>query len=253
MGRNVKQHPLTSKTDAILFVGEDVEANAVWQCVLQQCRFMTYVTNNFATIVPILSEQQVSIVILDDVNITSLPDMYQIVYTTHSEVAVPILMLGNSHQESDILNAYKHGIAEYIPKPVSPMVLLAKVRSWLTHTRIAPVSRFKLLDRYGFRLDPIHRQLTSNQGHELSLTNLEFQLLYLLLSNGGAIVRTDYIIEYIWGTNGDQVLLKNLIYRLRQKIEQDSSHPCYIQTIPHLGYRFGPVTHAVSKSHNLAT
>ena len=71
------------------------------------------------------------------------------------------------------------------------------------------------------------------------LTNLEFRLLHLLMSRPGQIFSAEDTIESIWGGHGggDQVLLKNVVYRLRKKIEADPSHPVLLQTWPG-GYSF---------------
>jgi DNA-binding response OmpR family regulator len=67
---------------------------------------------------------------------------------------------------------------------------------------------------------------------DVRLTNPEFRLLHLLMSRPGFVFSLEEIIESIWGGygNGDQVLLKNVVYRLRRKIEEDPSHPLFLQT-----------------------
>jgi DNA-binding response OmpR family regulator len=69
-------------------------------------------------------------------------------------------------------------------------------------------------------------------GSQVSLTNLEFRLLHLLMSRPGHIFNAEDIIHSIWGGygNGDHVLLKNVVYRLRKKIEADPGHPVLLQT-----------------------
>jgi DNA-binding response OmpR family regulator len=67
---------------------------------------------------------------------------------------------------------------------------------------------------------------------EIRLTNLEFRLLHLLMSRPGSVFSAEDMVESIWGGygNGDQVLLKNVVYRLRRKIEADPSRPLLLQT-----------------------
>jgi DNA-binding response OmpR family regulator len=76
-------------------------------------------------------------------------------------------------------------------------------------------------------------------GSEIRLTNLEFRLLHLLMSRPGHVFPAEDIVQSIWGgyDNGDQVLLKNVVYRLRRKIESDPSNPVQVQTGPG-GYCF---------------
>ena len=67
---------------------------------------------------------------------------------------------------------------------------------------------------------------------DVKLTNLEFRLLHALMSRPAHIFAVDEIIEFIWGGygEGDHILLKNVVYRLRKKIEADPSHPVLLQT-----------------------
>jgi DNA-binding response OmpR family regulator len=69
-------------------------------------------------------------------------------------------------------------------------------------------------------------------GTEVKLTNLEFHLLHLLMSRPGRVFNAEEIIQAIWGGygHGDQVLLKNVVYRLRRKIEADPGRPALLQT-----------------------
>ena len=81
-------------------------------------------------------------------------------------------------------------------------------------------------------MDPTRRCLIDPAGNEVKLTNLEFRLLHLLLSRPATVFNAEDIIQAIWGGfgNGDQVLLKNVVYRLRKKIEEDPSQPTLLQT-----------------------
>ena len=95
-----------------------------------------------------------------------------------------------------------------------------------------PVDGLSLVRAGKNRLDPTQRCIVDSNGAEIKLTNLEFRLLHLLMSRPGNIFSAEDIIESIWGGygSGDQVLLKNVVYRLRKKIEADPSHPTLLQT-----------------------
>ena len=93
-----------------------------------------------------------------------------------------------------------------------------------------------------FRLDPDRRLLCTPDGQVVKLTNLETRLLYLLMNHPAWTLETDYLVDRVWGHfgEGDSILLKNLVYRLRRKIEPNPSQPCYLLTEGSLGYRFRP-------------
>lgn len=71
------------------------------------------------------------------------------------------------------------------------------------------------------------------------LTPLELRLLQLLLAHGGEEVAADRILNYVWGAKGggDRQLLKQLVHRLREKIEKDPAQPRWLLTAPGVGYR----------------
>ena len=71
----------------------------------------------------------------------------------------------------------------------------------------------------------------------VQLTQLECRLLETLIVNVGQVLPNDSLVSYIWGVDGgDKVMLKQLVRRLRQKIEPDPTHPSYIENVPGVGY-----------------
>jgi DNA-binding response OmpR family regulator len=75
----------------------------------------------------------------------------------------------------------------------------------------------------------------------VKLTKLELRLLQFLLSHAGHIVRTERLFGHVWGgRGGDRELLKQLVHRLRRKIERDPHHPTLLLTEAGIGYRFDP-------------
>jgi two-component system KDP operon response regulator KdpE len=93
-----------------------------------------------------------------------------------------------------------------------------------------------------FKLDPQSRQVLKPPEKGIRLTNLEFRLLYLLMKNPGRILEAEFIVDRVWGYHGEgnSHLLKNLVYRLRRKIEPDPNSTSHILTEPGMGYRFQP-------------
>jgi DNA-binding response OmpR family regulator len=84
--------------------------------------------------------------------------------------------------------------------------------------------------------------VTTEDGLAVGLTNLEFRVLHLLMSHPGQVLPAGLIVDRVWGYagGGDSVLLKNVIYRLRRKIEPDAGEPRYLQTVAGEGYVFYP-------------
>jgi len=144
----------------------------------------------------------------------------------------PILFFLPTHHETEILEAYAAGVDEVVIKPISPAIFLAKILAWVRRSWIVPVDGLSLIKAGKHRLDPTRRCVRNLDGLEIKLTNLEFRLLHLLMSRPAHVFSVEDIIQSIWGgyNNGDQILLKNVVYRLRRKIEADPSHPLLLQT-----------------------
>ena len=173
-----------------------------------------------------------------------MPDLVVIdIDTTHQDPMVlykkfravsvaPILLFLPAHHETQILAAYAAGVDEVVVKPISPAIFLAKIVAWVRRSWTLPVDGLSLVKAGKHRLDPTRRCLIDPAGLEIKLTNLEFRLLHLLMSRPAFVFSAEDIIQSIWGGfgNGDQVLLKNVVYRLRRKIEVDPGRPALLQT-----------------------
>ena len=144
----------------------------------------------------------------------------------------PILMFLPAYHETQILEAYATGVDEVVVKPISPAIFLAKIVAWGRRSWTVPMAGLSQIKAGKHRLDPTRRCFIDPTGSEIKLTNLEFRLLHLLMSRPATGFSAEEIIQGIWGGfgNGDQVLLKNVVYRLRRKIEEDPGHPTLLQT-----------------------
>ena len=144
----------------------------------------------------------------------------------------PTLLFLPAHHETQILEAYAAGVDEVVVKPISPAIFLAKIMAWVRRSWIMPVNGLSLIEAGKYRLDPTQRCIVDSNGLEIKLTNLEFRMLHLLMSRPAYVFSAEDIIQSIWGGygSGDQVLLKNVVYRLRRKIEPNPSRPVLLQT-----------------------
>ena len=147
----------------------------------------------------------------------------------------PILLFLPTNNESEILEAYQNGVDECVIKPISPAIFLAKIMAWVRRSWTMPMSP---VQTGKLKLDPARRSAMEPRGNEIKLTNLEFRLMHLLMSRPGYVFKNEEIMQSVWGTSGDLAVLKNVVYRLRRKLETESKKPSYlIQTWPG-GYSF---------------
>ncbi|HAL60842.1 MAG TPA: DNA-binding response regulator [Chloroflexi bacterium] len=169
-------------------------------------------------------------------------DVLDICRTLRLETIAPILVSSPRTEEEYILQAFDLGIDEYLPKPISPRFLVAKVNALLRRARSVPLASISSLRAGSVELSPERRTVRLPQRPEIHLTNLEFRLLYCLMSNQGQVVPTETIIQKVWGYSGegDYQLVKGLVRRLRRKIEPDAKEPHYVKTVTGVGYTFSP-------------
>jgi DNA-binding response OmpR family regulator len=147
----------------------------------------------------------------------------------------PILLFLPVSNESEVIEAYQSGVDECVIKPISPAIFLAKILAWTRRSWSQPMSPLRTGP---LRLDPSHRSAIATSGQEVRLTNLEFRLLHLLMSRPGNVFKADEIMQTVWGMEKtDLALLKNVVYRLRRKLEEVTGDGTLIQTRPG-GYSF---------------
>ena len=148
--------------------------------------------------------------------------------------ASPILLFLPYNNETEILEAYQNGVDECVVKPISPAIFLAKIIAWSRRSWSEPMTP-RQTGRP--RLDPSHRSAMGLNKPEIKLTNLEFRSLHLLMSRPGYVFPAEEIIQTVWGAEGDVILLKNVVYRLRKKMEEETGDSHLIKTWPG-GYSF---------------
>jgi DNA-binding response OmpR family regulator len=140
-----------------------------------------------------------------------------------------------------MLEAYEAGIDEYILKPIEPSLLHAKVKAWLRRTWSIPVGMLDALKVGDIRFLPGERTLILDGKPPIRMTNLELRLMFYLMSHAGRTITAEELCQRVWGTDREvnKATLKNVIYRLRLKLEPDPTNPHYIRTVGG-GYQFTP-------------
>lgn len=154
-----------------------------------------------------------------------------------SEQPVPVLLLTARDSEADMLKGFQAGCDDYITKPFSMPVLLAKIAAVLKRSEGA--SR-RIYVNGGLVYDFEKKSLTRH-GTAVELTALEYRLLELFLHNRGIVLTRELLLERIWDADERFVEGKTLnvtIRRLRMKVEENPEQPEYIKTVFGMGYKW---------------
>jgi DNA-binding response OmpR family regulator len=181
-------------------------------------------------------EQNSPDLILLDLNLPKL-DGLGVCRQVRSISQIPIIILSVRAGDEAVVQGLELGADDYIVKPFSPTQLVARIRAVMRRTGVqaTPVA----IEVSGLVLDRSRGEFTRAGGVPVRLTGLELRLLETLMRHPGQVIASDNLITAVWGPEGaDRTMLKQLVYRLRTKVEEDASQPVYIETVPGIGYAF---------------
>lgn len=169
----------------------------------------------------------------------SLPDGsgFQVCETVRRRDAkIPILFLTAADEEMNIIRGLDSGGDDYITKPFKLGELFSRIRALLRRAGSAPEPDTLVCG--GLRIDLLHSRAALH-GVPLTLTGAEYRLLCLLAGNAGQVVTRARLLDALWDSAGDFVddnTLSVYVRRLREKVEEDPSHPRRLRTVRGFGY-----------------
>ena len=218
----------------ILVVDDDRTLADVVAFTLQREGYQVILAYDGKTALRRWKDDTPSLIILD-VNLPGI-DGFNICRQIREQSETPILLLTVRDEEDDIIHGLSLGADDYITKPFSPRQLVARTKAILRRTAGA-ASEIAIRKAGDLTLDIQRRELTVAEGEAIQLTALENRLLDLLMINQGQVMTIERIIDHVWGPNGgDRAMVRQLVHRLRLKIEKDPQKPVRICNIPGLGY-----------------
>lgn len=152
---------------------------------------------------------------------------------------VPIVILTSRGGVDDVVHGFEIGADDYIPKPFKIVELQARVEAILRrvegqHERLAP----PVIDTGDLHIDKPRHAITLG-GKPITLTPMEFELLYFLAANAGQVFDRETLFREVWGYDyvGETNLVDVCVRRLREKIEVEPSKPQRIMTVRGVGYK----------------
>ena len=167
-------------------------------------------------------------------------DGFTICRQVREQKKLPILMVSARTGDADKIRGLGFGADDYIEKPFSPSVLVARVKAHLAQVeRLRPSEHEEHTITAGpLTAKPGARQIFKN-GAELPLKNKEYELLLFLMRHPGQVFSREDLYELIWGLEsmGDNITVAVHIGRIREKLEDDPATPSLLQTVWGVGYR----------------
>jgi DNA-binding response OmpR family regulator len=218
----------------ILVVDDDPDLLSLVGFALSQSGFVVVKAADVSTALRVFAAETPDLAILD----INLPggSGFDICEGIRRQSRIPVMMLTARGEEEDLVRALDLGADDYLTKPFSPRTLLARVRALL---RRAGLETGGSMTAGSLSLDLEAHTLRVGDATPVRLTKLETRLLQILIANAGNVVSTERLLTHVWGHrgSGDRQLLKQLVHRLRQKIEADPAEPRLLQTDAGAGYR----------------
>lgn len=169
-----------------------------------------------------------------DLNLPKV-DGFTVCRRIRAEANTPIIMLTVRGEEDDIVHGLEVGADDYITKPFSPRQLVARVQAVLRRAGMGVATA--VAQTGDLSLDQTRREARLGHSPPIALTPLEARLLHYLMTNAGHVVSNEAIIAHVWGPEGgDRDMVRQLVRRLRLKIEPDPTAPTLIETVSGVGY-----------------
>lgn len=177
-------------------------------------------------------DKEIALIILD----VMMPKMngWDVCREIRETSKVPIIMLTAKGDESDELLGFEMGVDEYISKPFSPKILVARVEAILRRSN--KLTQEESVEVGGIKIDKMAHMVTV-EGERVDLSYKEFELLTYFIENKGIALSREKILNHVWNYDyfGDARTIDTHVKKLRSKLGQKGE---YIKTIWGMGYKF---------------
>lgn len=217
---------------SILIVEDELRIRFLLRDYLLKDSFNVFEASNGEEGLMMFSTKKIDLVLLD----IMMPKMdgMTMLGKLREVSTVPVILLTAKEQEEDKLQGYEYGADDYITKPFSPKVLIAKVKALLKRSRDDVDSSSQ--DFNGLTINKLSHEVKIH-GEEVLLSPKEYELLIYLITNEGIALSRDNILDNVWGIDyyGDIRTVDTNVKRLREKLLDKAN---YIVTVRGSGYKF---------------
>lgn len=229
--------------EKILVVDDEKEIADLLELYLVNDGYTVYKYNSGNAAIKCVSENEIDLAILD----VMLPDMdgFQICKKIRESHFYPIIMLTAKVEDSDKIMGLTIGADDYITKPFNPLEVIARVKTQLRRYVKYNVDKKETIANGIIEEYDINGLVINQNSHkcylfenEITLTPIEFSILWYLCLNRGKVVSSEELFEAVWGEkyldNNNTVMAH--IGRLREKLKEPSKKPKFIKTVWGVGY-----------------
>jgi DNA-binding response OmpR family regulator len=218
----------------VLVVDDDLALADVVAFILRRAGLDVLLAHDGLAALERWESESPDLVILD-LNLPKL-DGLKVCQRIRAQADTPIIILSVRGEEDDVVQGLKLGADDYIVKPFAPRQMLARLEAVLRRSKAAPITA-EPLDCGDLTLDPSRLEVYWAGELVARLTQLESRLLSVLMLNQGQVIPADTLIDRVWGpAGGDRAMLKQLVYRLRRKLETCPADAARVETVAGAGY-----------------
>ena len=216
----------------ILIVEDEIRIRFLVRDYFLKEGFNVLEADNGATALELFKANNIDLIILDIM--MPIMDGLTVLEKLREVSTVPVILLTAKSEEDDKLQGYETGADDYMTKPFSPKVLVAKAKALLKRSRQDVDSSTQ--DYNGLIINKLSHEVKINDSI-LQLSPKEYELLIYLTTNEGIALSRDNILDNVWGLDyyGDIRTVDTNVKRLREKLGDKSS---YIVTVRGSGYKF---------------
>ncbi len=229
--------------EKIMIVDDEKEIADLVEVYLKNAGYQIYKFYNGKDALACVEREELDLAILD----VMLPDVdgFSLCRRIRKEHFYPIIMLTAKVEERDKISGLTMGADDYVTKPFQPIELVARVKTQLRryhqYNRQARLLQGKE-EQEEYNLKGLHIVRTSHRcfwnGEELSLTPMEFKIIWYLCEHQGQVVSSEELYEAVWGEkylDSNNTVMAH-IARIREKMHEQARHPKLIQTVWGVGY-----------------
>ncbi|MDD4975854.1 MAG: response regulator transcription factor [Bacteriovorax sp.] len=223
----------------ILIIDDDEELNKLLSDFLTKFDFEVITANHPTLGIELLKMHEPHLVVLD----IMLPNKngFEVCKVIRQNSQTPIIILSARGDLSDKVVGLDLGADDYMPKPIEPRELVARIQSVLRRSEGYPLTVVvaKTLKSHELSID-IHKAIALLADIQLDLTTMEFEILCFFMNNPGITLSREQVVDKIRGIEWDSVdrTIDVLVSRLRHKLKDDAKNPKFLKTIWGSGYRF---------------